>query len=38
MGVGAGRAGGAVTGKTGQVIVRAVVLHQLAEVLQPPLA
>lgn len=38
VGVAAGGAGGAVGGQTGQVIVGAVVLGQLTEVLQPPLA
>lgn len=37
MGVGAGRAGGAVGGQAGKVVVSAVVLGQLAQVLEPPL-
>ena len=37
MSVGAGGAGGAVTGQTGQMIMGAVFLGQLAQVLQPPL-
>lgn len=37
VGVGGGGAGRAVGGQAGQVIVGAVVLGQLAEVLQPPL-
>lgn len=37
-GVGTGRAGCAVGGQAGQVVIGAVVLGQLAEVLQPPLA
>lgn len=38
VGVGAGRARGAVGGHAGQLIVGAVVLGQLAEVLEPTLA
>ncbi len=38
VGVGAGGAGGAVGGQAGEVFLGAVVLGQLAEVLQPPLA
>lgn len=38
MGVGARGAGCAVGGQAGQVILGAIVLSQLAEVLEPPLA